>query len=252
MLDRFYWPTTIASLFLAFCSYLSIRLQLADFRLSFLLMILGLLVASLTALAALARVLKLKARHERVDPKVVLAAMVGVLPGLMVIASIGRSGIGKPLIHDITTDTVNPPTFVLAPEERKEGENSLVYAGTDIADLQKVAYPSIKTLRLEASAEDVAGAIRGYISQQGWRLLSGSAARDNHIEAVATTRIMGFRDDVVFRLMPVKDGVLVDIRSASRVGTGDLGVNAKRIENALIFLRNQFPVKPRVSIQEGA
>ena len=49
------------------------------------------------------------------------------------------------------------------------------------------------------------------------------------IEAVDTTAIMAFRDDVVIRLRTNADGTLVDLRSVSRVGIGDIGANAKRI-----------------------
>ncbi len=50
------------------------------------------------------------------------------------------------------------------------------------------------------------------------------------IEAVDTTAIMGFKDDIVIRLRSNADGTLVDLRSVSRVGVSDLGANASRIE----------------------
>jgi uncharacterized protein (DUF1499 family) len=49
------------------------------------------------------------------------------------------------------------------------------------------------------------------------------------IEAVDTTALMGFKDDVVVRLRTNAEGTLVDLRSVSRVGLGDMGANAKRI-----------------------
>ncbi len=251
-MDRVYWPVTATSLFLALCGYLAVRLRLLDFGPSFLLMVLGLLVAWLAALAALARILKLKARHKPIEPQLGLAVVVGILPALIVVGSLGRAGMGTPLIHDITTDTANPPEFVLALQERKEGENPASYEGEDVANQQKAAYPHLHTLHLKADPTKVARAIRVYISRQGWRLLVANTARPNHIEAVATSRIMGFRDDIVFRLTPVADGVLVDIRSASRVGSGDLGANAKRIEKALQHLRQQFPAESVHSVQQGA
>jgi uncharacterized protein (DUF1499 family) len=50
------------------------------------------------------------------------------------------------------------------------------------------------------------------------------------IEAVDTTAVMGFRDDIVIRVRTNEEGALVDLRSVSRVGVGDLGANAKRIK----------------------
>ena len=49
------------------------------------------------------------------------------------------------------------------------------------------------------------------------------------IEAVDTTTIMGFKDDIVIRVRTGAGGTRVDLRSVSRVGQGDLGANARRI-----------------------
>ena len=50
------------------------------------------------------------------------------------------------------------------------------------------------------------------------------------IEATATSRWFGFKDDVVVRIRAAASGSIVDLRSVSRVGIGDVGVNAKRIK----------------------
>ena len=49
------------------------------------------------------------------------------------------------------------------------------------------------------------------------------------IEAVDSTRIMAFKDDVVIRLQAAGEGTRIDLRSVSRVGRSDLGANAERI-----------------------
>ena len=49
------------------------------------------------------------------------------------------------------------------------------------------------------------------------------------IEAVDTTAIMAFWDDVVIRVLGDAQGTKLDLRSVSRVGVGDLGANAARI-----------------------
>ncbi|MCY4344125.1 MAG: DUF1499 domain-containing protein, partial [Gammaproteobacteria bacterium] len=53
------------------------------------------------------------------------------------------------------------------------------------------------------------------------------------IEATATTFWFGFKDDVAIRVQPHAEGALVDVRSVSRVGIGDLGANADRIGEIL-------------------
>jgi uncharacterized protein (DUF1499 family) len=62
----------------------------------------------------------------------------------------------------------------------------------------------------------------------GWEI----TARDPgtaRIEAVATTRWFGFKDDVLVRVSPSGAGSRLDVRSKSRVGKGDVGANARRI-----------------------
>ena len=50
-----------------------------------------------------------------------------------------------------------------------------------------------------------------------------------YLEAVATSLIMRFSDDVVVRIVDEESGALVDMRSSSRWGVHDLGGNAARI-----------------------
>ena len=59
------------------------------------------------------------------------------------------------------------------------------------------------------------------------------------IEAVDTTAIMGFKDDVVIRINTNAEGTLVDLRSVSRVGVSDLGANAARIREFLQAYQDQ-------------
>lgn len=51
---------------------------------------------------------------------------------------------------------------------------------------------------------------------------------ENYLYAEFTSAIMGFVDDVEFYLD--KDAKVIHVRSASRLGKSDLGVNRKRIE----------------------
>jgi hypothetical protein len=53
------------------------------------------------------------------------------------------------------------------------------------------------------------------------------------IEAVARTPILGFRDHIVLRIQSGTDGITVDMRSASEIGSHDLGENARRIRSFL-------------------
>jgi uncharacterized protein (DUF1499 family) len=66
-----------------------------------------------------------------------------------------------------------------------------------------------------------------------WRIVEGNPS-ERRIEAVATTRWFGFKDDIVIRISPAANGgSVLDIRSVSRVGLSDLGTNARRIRTFL-------------------
>ncbi|WP_413699467.1 hypothetical protein ACLKMH_18705 [Psychromonas sp. KJ10-10] len=57
-----------------------------------------------------------------------------------------------PAIHDITTDTVNPPTFLVINETRAGAKNTLVYGGPEIATQQLKTYPDIQPIQSSLSA----------------------------------------------------------------------------------------------------
>jgi uncharacterized protein (DUF1499 family) len=56
--------------------------------------------------------------------------------------------------------------------------------------------------------------------------------KTNTLEAVATSKLWHFQDDIVIQIRPTPDGAsLIEMRSKSRDGTGDFGVNARRIKH---------------------
>jgi uncharacterized protein (DUF1499 family) len=57
------------------------------------------------------------------------------------------------------------------------------------------------------------------------------------LEATARTPWFGFYDDVVVRVRAQGTGSRVDVRSVSRVGRSDVGMNAKRIREFTRRLR---------------
>jgi uncharacterized protein (DUF1499 family) len=54
------------------------------------------------------------------------------------------------------------------------------------------------------------------------------AENDNYLYAEFTSKLMGYVDDVEFYLDPTIN--IIHVRSASRLGKSDLGVNRKRVE----------------------
>ncbi len=158
---------------------------------------------------------------------VVTRSTLFAIPGtLLLLAQLSGSG-DYPAIHDITTDTADPPAFVTAQEKRSKEANSLDIDPEVIAS-QKEAYPDIKTLHSKQPIEQVFDRALATAQKLGWEVYHKNL-NTGVIEAVDTTAIMSFKDDVVIRLRTNAQGTLVDLRSISRVGRGDIGANAKRI-----------------------
>ena len=102
---------------------------------------------------------------------------------------------------------------------------------------QLAAYPDIVPLQVNAPVKLTYDVALALVTKRKWHVADARppapGRRDAVIEATARTPIMGFRDDVVIRVSPTGDGARVDIRSASRYGLYDFGVNAARIRSLL-------------------
>lgn len=134
-----------------------------------------------------------------------------------------------PPIHDITTDINNPPAFVAVAPLRADAPNPVEYAGEETAALQREAYPDIRTMAYPVEVDEVFAEALAVAENMGWEVVAVEEA-EGRIEATATTRWFRFKDDVVIRVQPGTGGMtLVDMRSKSRVGRSDIGVNAARI-----------------------
>ena len=168
-----------------------------------------------------------------------LTAVVGGLVVVGVVAMMIAPAIlgGAPAIHDITTDTDNAPVFVALREARDAAPNETDYVGGDVAAQQVAAFPDLTTYVSPLPGSTVFAAAEQAANEMGWDIAAVAPA-EGRIEATATTRIFGFKDDVVIRIQPTMDGTtIVDVRSASRVGGGDLGANAARIQAFLAALQ---------------
>lgn len=174
------------------------------------------------------------------------------LVGLGQLAGVKNIVTSLPLIHDITTNTQDVPTFteaILSQRSKVEGVNTVDYAGKMapthekdadgepimelVSALQTQAYPKVRPLILSAAPDVVFGQARAIASDMGWKIKSEDV-NAGLIEATDSTFWYGFTDDVIIRIRPSEGGgSIVDLRSVSRVGTSDMGANAKRIR---IFL----------------
>lgn len=170
----------------------------------------------------------------------IVSTMAGSTLGFLVVTPFFvtlLSGAGAPQIHDITTDLEHPPEFVAIKPLRTAAHNSLDRLEPEnLAALQKAGYPDLGPLLLDRPFDQVFNQAVALVRQRGWTIASASAGR---IEAISTTPMMGFKDDVAIRIQAEGNRTRVDMRSASRVGKSDLGVNAARIRAFMADLDRQ-------------
>lgn len=139
-----------------------------------------------------------------------------------------------PPIHNISTDTENPPQFdkIVAVRETQGAENPLEYDVEALAQTQRGAYPQLQPLVSAVSQAKMLENAVNVLEGMGMEVVdvNPSAGR---VEATDTTFWFGFKDDVVVRIRSEGGGSVVDVRSVSRVGMSDLGKNAARIVEIL-------------------
>jgi hypothetical protein len=150
-----------------------------------------------------------------------------------------------PPIHDIATDTSNPPVFsAKLMAIRGKDANTLEYEGKRIAagaikspwtgrlvvEAQRAAYPDIQTISVNSlTPERAYRAALAAAELIGWNV-GVTDPVNGHIEATDTSFWFGFTDDIAIRVSQSPEGgSLINMRSVSRVGISDIGKNAARI-----------------------
>ncbi|PCI82422.1 MAG: hypothetical protein COB20_00110 [SAR86 cluster bacterium] len=152
-------------------------------------------------------------------------------------------GVNYPPIHDISTNRVNPPEFVAIAQLRADAPNTLVYGGSNnmtrerLIELTDEAYPDLVTQRYNESVNVIFEKTLAAVDDLGWELVAQDASA-GRIEATDTTFWFRFKDDVVIKIDQQGSDTTVDVRSVSRVGTGDVGANAIRMRKLFALLAN--------------
>jgi hypothetical protein len=209
------------------------RLGLVEYEVAFILLTAGLAIALIAVLVAIAAFVVIWNDGLRGLGRALAAFIIGIAVLTWPTIEFAR-GVTRPALSDVTTDPSDPPRFLAVASARPSGANPIVYPGEETARKQREAYPGVRTYEIEATPDEAFNIALSVVEQRGWRVLDSvtprGGQREGRIEAVALTPIMGFREDVVIRIRAVGSGVRIDMRSASRYGTHDLGENARRIE----------------------
>ena len=148
------------------------------------------------------------------------------LPLVAFLASRPMAAEGVPAIHDITTDLDNPPMFVTLPL-RKDNRAGLA-SEAEYRALHTKAYGDLKPIMLNRPVPEVTEQAAKVAKDMGWTIVTVDPAK-GVVEATDAVSYIRFYDDVIIRVTAVEGGSRVDVRSVSRVGVSDMGVNAKRI-----------------------
>jgi len=217
---------------LAAFAVLGFRLGIINYQFAVILLFGG---AALGAMAVLSAIVSILAIITTVETKVTGAflAVTGLILGLAVVVPFFQTiqaGYKVPRIHDITTDLQNPPSFEAIAAIRTAEHNPLDRkTPAQLAELQLAGYPEIGSLLIDKDPAQVFENAVSLVKERGWEIVAATA-ENGIIEATDTTRIMGFKDDVVIRISTKEGKSIVDMRSVSRVGISDMGTNAARIK----------------------
>lgn len=174
---------------------------------------------------------------------------VGMLVAIIYVGWVGTflmAAFTVPAIHDVSTDLADPPTFQTL---QLRADNLDNVPGADDEDMKGLtpqqrwsvvhqkAYGDIRSVRINEPVPMVVAKAERLAEARGWDVVI-ALPEEGRLEATDTSAFFRFRDDVVLRVRPTDtgEGSIVDMRSVSRVGTSDLGVNAKRVRTFLADL----------------
>jgi uncharacterized protein (DUF1499 family) len=122
-----------------------------------------------------------------------------------------------PPIHDITTDTDNPPRFnAVLTARAAEGANDVDNRDSQLAQMQKAAYPDVvpvmTTLPVNRAFNEALDVAK---SMPSWIIVAFDVEA-GRIEASQQSRWFRFTDDIIIRVVGDEVGSRIDVRSTSR------------------------------------
>ena len=163
-------------------------------------------------------------------------------------AYMAAAALRLPAINDVSTDRADPPQFSRAARvlAARAGHAPQPPSAEAVA-LQERNYTFLQPVILELEPAEAYALVQKAVAARGWEVLErvapGGRAGIGHIDAVERSLLFGFPDDITIRLRPLAGQTRVDVRSASRVGRIDFGVNARRILRFAEEVQTQLEAK---------
>jgi uncharacterized protein (DUF1499 family) len=174
---------------------------------------------------------------------VLLAAVVLAWPAYLAVQAVRL-----PILNDISTDINNPPGFSRS-SRALEARSGHVPAEltSDMRLPQTRAYPNVQPIVIDLDGDEAFQLVLASAKVLGWQVIESSAPGgrigDGRIEAIDRTLIMRFPDDITIRVRPGAGQSRIDVRSVSRYGRHDFGVNARRIERFARTMQEQLDAR---------
>jgi len=169
---------------------------------------------------------------SRFGPEDRRRSLSGTLLGMALVAIVlvaAGGGRGKPPINDVTTDLENPPDFASASEVPDYAGRDMTYPDA-FAPIVRKAYPKLEPIHVSAPPDEAYARALASAEALGWQVVHEDP-EEKTFTATDTSAVFRFVDDVTIRIRSAEwDGTRIDVRSKSRVGRGDLGANAERIQ----------------------
>ncbi len=198
----------------------------------------------------------LRAR-KAINPPPRARRWIGMLVAFLYVGWVGTflmKALTVPAIHDVSTDLADPPAFQTLTLRADNHDN---IPGADDKDMRGLtplqrwalvhqkAYGDIRSVRVNEPVPMVIAKAERLAKARGWDV-AVSSPEEGRFEATETSAFFQFKDDVVLRIRPSEtgEGSIVDMRSVSRVGTSDLGMNAKRVRAFLADLTGTVTAAP--------
>ena len=127
----------------------------------------------------------------------------------------------------------------------------LTYLNTNVAETTEDSpFAELRLRRYEAPDGLLLDIARRAMQNLKWKITKVDAEK-KEIQAVVTSKIWKFKDDVTVQVRPAQpSGSLLWIRSASRIGKGDLGANTRHVMDLIEAVNGIAPVQALVSQQQ--
>jgi hypothetical protein len=243
----------VGAMFLLIGGPFAYRIGLLGASISIAIFVVGAVLALLAVIAGLAGVVRALTPSAKVSGagKAAFSALVGGLALAAILHWMVIPGWNSPRIHDVTTSPKDPPEFDVLRVHHYADRDYVNYRDYDRRAGGKVsaAYPELRTLVFDKSLRQVFTAAEAAAADLHWVVVA-STPTNGRIEAADWGTPFGFIDDIVIRVRLNASGYTVlDIRSASRSGTSDMGRNAARIRQFTVALKDHLPQQSRTPTQ---